>query len=127
LAGRYTDLKLSDHVIHQRGLHVITAYMPPNIRVQIQAFARSARAGQPGSAQFIVYSNEEETTIADLLTARDDKESYQLQLSAMNQWALWLDRVSSQIQLVEFQAKFNWLNRWIKRNWLNLLINLLLD
>ena len=54
LAGRGTDLKISKELEENGGLHVIISFVPPNARVEAQAQGRTARAGQPGTCQFIV-------------------------------------------------------------------------
>ncbi|MCG8624631.1 MAG: hypothetical protein MJE68_21875, partial [Proteobacteria bacterium] len=55
LAGRGTDIKLSDTVIHNGGLHVCLSYLPPNARVEQQAYGRAARSGDPGSCRLIFH------------------------------------------------------------------------
>ena len=54
LAGRGTDLKISEELEKSGGLHVIISFVPPNARVEAQAQGRTARAGQPGTCQFVV-------------------------------------------------------------------------
>ncbi len=84
LAGRGTDLKVSEELEANGGLHVIISYLPPNTRVEAQAQGRTARAGQPGSYQFIVHDpnlDEENDAVSELQClkeVRDQKESSRL-------------------------------------------------
>lgn len=57
LAGRGTDLKVSDPVNKAGGLFVVQTFLPKNTRVEAQAFGRTARQGSPGTAQLIICSS----------------------------------------------------------------------
>lgn len=54
LAGRGTDIKLSDEVNVNGGMFVLLTFLPLNERVERQALGRTARKGKPGSAQMII-------------------------------------------------------------------------
>lgn len=54
IAGRGTDIKLSEEVILRGGLHVLLTFCPESERVEQQARGRAGRQGQKGSSAMIV-------------------------------------------------------------------------
>jgi|GEM_PF-4548886 len=82
LAGRGTDIKITEELRKAGGLHVCLTYLPSNIRVEQQAFGRAARSGDQGSGQLIImdskgqeYSN---SKILDLKKERDAEELHRI-------------------------------------------------
>src|SRR5262249_21895940 len=59
MAGRGTDIKLPPGVAAQGGLHVIATERHESGRGDRQLFGRSARQGDPGSAQAFVSAEDE--------------------------------------------------------------------
>jgi preprotein translocase subunit SecA len=59
MAGRGTDIPLDDEAGELGGLHVISLEANESQRVERQLFGRSARQGDPGSAQSIVSLEDE--------------------------------------------------------------------
>ncbi|XP_018022148.2 uncharacterized protein LOC108678282 [Hyalella azteca] len=87
LAGRGTDIK-TDEIEATGGLHVILTFMPPNQRVEDQAFGRTARQGKRGTGVMILNARNMDgysTTTTAVSTGtmkaqRDEIEKQQLQI-----------------------------------------------
>lgn len=58
IAGRGTDFKTSKEVESNGGLFVIVTFLPCNKRVEEQAFGRTSRQGNNGTAQIIMRGDE---------------------------------------------------------------------
>lgn len=54
IVGRGTDIKISNDLNEEKGLHVILTYEPFNERIETQAFGRAARKGKNGSGGKII-------------------------------------------------------------------------
>jgi preprotein translocase subunit SecA len=54
MAGRGTDIHLTDAVIARGGLHVINTHLNPSARIDRQLYGRAARQGLPGSCERIL-------------------------------------------------------------------------
>ena len=76
LAGRGTDIKLTDEVKRNGGLHVCLSYLPPNVRVELQAYGRAARSGDPGSCRMIFHNKEGDLSYA--IKKRDLSEAHRV-------------------------------------------------
>ncbi len=89
LAGRGTDIKLSEDVLKNGGLHVVMTFLPKNDRVLAQAIGRTARSGEPGTSELIIQSDPA-VSLATLEQARDAQEIKTLkkQLEALKKGAL---------------------------------------
>lgn len=59
MAGRGTDIKLAPEVAEKGGLHVILTEFHESARIDRQLFGRSARQGDPGSVEAIVFLGDE--------------------------------------------------------------------
>ena len=65
LAGRGTDIKISDDLESNGGLHVIVSFLPLNQRVEDQNYGRAGRNGQKGSYTLIMQYSEEFGPLSD--------------------------------------------------------------
>ena len=74
IAGRGTDIKLTDEVKRSGGLHVCLSYLPPNVRVEFQAYGRAARSGDPGSCRMIFHSEDADLSYA--IQKRNSSEAH---------------------------------------------------
>ncbi|KAE9549369.1 hypothetical protein FO519_007426 [Halicephalobus sp. NKZ332] len=84
LAGRGTDIKLSEELKEFGGLHVIVSFLPENCRIEDQAFGRAARCGDPGSGQIIALTDKTDSSgqassVFELKIFRDNAEAQRIQ------------------------------------------------
>jgi len=78
LSGRGTDLKISEEVEKNGGLHVILTFVPKSERIERQAFGRAARKGERGSAQYVIYINGNNESLDKILeeSVKDELNEY---------------------------------------------------
>ena len=72
LSGRGTDIKISELLEKNNGLHVVLTFVPTSKRIESQAFGRAGRKGEKGSGQYILYS---EKSFNQLINERDNREN----------------------------------------------------
>ena len=65
-AGRGTDIHVDELVLKNGGLHTLITFWPSKLRVEYQAFGRSARQGQKGSCQLLFVSDKCNPTNAEV-------------------------------------------------------------
>lgn len=84
LAGRGTDIQVDDAVIKSGGLFCLLTFLPRNRRVELQAFGRTARQGNPGSAQVVLFApmlpiQFREMDLSSIRVLRDQQECRKLE------------------------------------------------
>ncbi|KAJ6644140.1 Protein translocase subunit SecA [Pseudolycoriella hygida] len=77
LGGRGTDLKIHQHA-KKLGMHVIVTFLPPNLRVEKQAFGRTARTGENGTVQFVILTKQKQKTLHGGVDEQQIASIYQL-------------------------------------------------
>nr|CAH7769926.1 unnamed protein product [Callosobruchus chinensis] len=85
IAGRGTDLKTSSKLDGNGGLQVFVTFLPCNKRVEDQAFGRTARQGNKGTAKLIIKKGEvaklgiDTEDLEEIKRMRDSKEKERIE------------------------------------------------
>ncbi|EFN87608.1 Protein translocase subunit secA [Harpegnathos saltator] len=74
LAGRGTDVKITEQLVKTGGLHVCLTYLPNNNRVQQQAFGRAARCGNNGSGRLIILGSRNTQSISQTSHLKKERD-----------------------------------------------------
>lgn len=78
IAGRGTDIKLSEELKEAGGLHVCLSYLPKNLRIEQQAFGRAARNGEKGSGQLIIWNPKGQKSVISMLKMKEERDVEEL-------------------------------------------------
>ncbi len=99
MAGRGTDIAVSEAVLAVGGLHVIAADMHVSPRIDRQLVGRTARQGDPGSCQFFLSLEDE--LFAHFTSGAFERAKRRAQLAGRTElprsWLRWFRRAQCQV------------------------------
>ncbi|KAJ3664194.1 hypothetical protein Zmor_008382 [Zophobas morio] len=115
IAGRGTNFKTDACLENNGGLHVCVGFLPYNLRVEEQAFGRTSRQGNEGTARLIIRQSEvdelaiseEKPDFTQIKTERDRLERERLQQvdNVLLKEIIFKDKIFARFS--EFQREWN--------------------
>ncbi|PAV69759.1 hypothetical protein WR25_22867 isoform H [Diploscapter pachys] len=110
LAGRGTDIKISDELRKTGGLHICLTYLPSNKRVEEQAFGRAARSGDPGSGRIVMIGDGAASGVR-MIGIKTERDSQEIKRIAEVKDNYYEKIQAEELCFKEFQKAYNELDK----------------
>ena len=104
MAGRGTDIKITDEVRELGGLHVIGTELHQSTRIDLQLFGRCGRQGDPGQVRQFMSAEDE---LLDLAFGKASADRYRRngKLRSKDSWIRLLQRAQQKVENQHYRAR----------------------
>lgn len=105
MAGRGTDIQLSEQALSRGGLHVVATERQESQRVDRQLVGRAARQGDPGSCQFFVSCEDELLTRHGPALAASIANSCDATGESQTDWSAAVRRIQRSAERLRYESR----------------------